>query len=459
MITGLLQERVRVRDLIDQHRLSGYQVLVLALCFGVVLLDGFDTAAIGYIAPALREDWQLKPSQLAPAFGAGLFGLMVGSLCFGPLADRAGRKPVLLGSVLLFGLATLATAAADSLTMLVALRFVTGLGLGGAMPVCIAMSAEFSPQRHRMLLVTLSWSGFTMGLALGGLVAAEVIPAFGWRGVLVAGGLAPLVLWPVLARWMPESVQFLAQRPDGAAALGRIVQRITGRAVEPGVVLVGEQVEEGAPRFPARHLFADGMAGRTLLLWAAFFASLFVFYLLTSWLPVLMKDNGYAISQAARVGAMVPLGGTIGAIALALLMDRLAPTRVLVASYLGGAFAIAAIGFAVRDAGLLMGAVFFAGLGIAGAQNGLNLLAAQMYPTEARATGIAWALGVGRAGSIVGSMSGGSLMAVAGGVQPLFVIVAIPALLASAALYALSRPTVVLRAASSANAPPPRAAM
>ena len=185
---------IPVRELIDDSRVSPFQVMVLVLCFAAALLDGFDTAAIGYIAPALREVWHLTPPQLAPAFGAGLFGLMLGSLCLGPIADRFGRKPVLLVSVLIFGVATLASAMADSLDALIVLRFVTGLGLGGAMPMCITLSSEYSPLRHRMLLVTLSWTGFTTGLALGGLVAAEILPHYGWRGVLVAGGVAPLLL-------------------------------------------------------------------------------------------------------------------------------------------------------------------------------------------------------------------------------------------------------------------------
>ncbi|WP_247307933.1 MFS transporter [Ralstonia pseudosolanacearum] len=428
---------VSVREVIDGSRLSAYQGLVLALCFAAAMLDGFDTAAIGYIAPALREAWHLTPPQLAPAFGAGLFGLMLGSLGLGPVADRFGRKPVLLMSVLVFGVATLACAASDSLNALVMLRFLTGLGLGGAMPICITLSAEYSPQRHRMLLVTLSWSGFTSGLALGGLIAAEILPVYGWRGVLVAGGVAPLVLLPVLALWMPESVQFLAQRPQRAEALRRIVARIAGHDHGNGVTFIGDRpAQEGAP-FPGRNLFSDDMAQRTVLLWVAFFCSLFVFYLLTSWLPVVMRDQGLTLAEAARVGAMVPLGGTIGAIALALLMDRAGSPRALIAAYFCGAIAVAAIGFAIGNVAALTAVVFVVGFGIAGAQNGINLLAAQMYPTEARATGVSWALGVGRGGSITGSLVGGTLMTTVGSVQSLFGIIALPALVAGLALFVL----------------------
>lgn len=433
-------QRVPVRDIIDHSRMSAYQVMVLLLCFTVVLLDGFDTAAVGYIAPALRQEWHLTPPMLAPAFGAGLFGLLIGSLCFGPVADRFGRKPLLLAAVLLFGVATLVTSSSDSLSMLVVMRFITGIGLGGAMPICITLSSEYSPQRLRTLMVTLSWSGFTTGLALGGLVAGEILPTYGWRGVLIAGGVAPLLLLPVIAAWMPESVQFLARRTERAAALKKILDRIAGNSEWESLALVsdGATVQRGTLASVGL-LFSQGKALRTLLLWLTFFSSLFVFYLLTSWLPTLMKDSGLSLSDSAHVGAMVPLGGTVGAIVLALLMDRAGAARVLIVSYFGAAFAVAAVGTVMHDVTWLMATVFLVGFGVAGAQNGINLLAAQMYPTEARVTGVSWALSAGRAGSIVGSMAGGLLMAAAGSPQMFFSTIALPLFLASAALLLLSR--------------------
>ena len=185
-------DTARISEIIDRARISPYQILILTLCFLIALLDGFDTAIIGYIAPALREEWGLQPSQLSPAFGAGLFGLLIGSLLFGPIADAIGRKRVLLVAVLVFGGCTLASAYTHSIESLTLLRFITGIGLGGAIPTCITLSSEYSPARRRMLMVTLSWSGFTAGLALGGLLAGQIIPAFGWRGVLLVGGIAPL---------------------------------------------------------------------------------------------------------------------------------------------------------------------------------------------------------------------------------------------------------------------------
>lgn len=422
--------------IIDNGKLSRFQIVVLIMCFLVVLVDGFDTAVIGYIAPALRKEWALAASQLSPAFGAGLFGLMCGSFLLGPVADTIGRKKVLLVSVLVFSLGSFASAESQSIGMLTALRFVTGIGLGGAMPTCITLSSEYSPARHRMLMVTLSFSGFTTGLALGGELASHVIPVFGWRGLLIVGGAMPLLLLPAIAWRLPESVRFMAAHTRHKAALAEVVEKMTGSKGWDDVTFVEPEQTLGA-RSPVRQLFVEGRAGRTLLLWGAFFCSLFVFYLLTSWLPSILKDAGYGIASAARIGAMVPLGGTFGAIVIALLMDRMNAYRILSVTYFGAAAAISVTGFLLHDIVWLYCVVFTVGFGVAGAQNGLNLLSASIYPTAARATGVSWAMANGRIGSIIGSMAGASLMAQVGQGQMLFASIAVPALMGSLAIFLL----------------------
>ncbi|NVZ99451.1 MFS transporter [Pseudomonas gingeri] len=427
-----------IGEIIDACAISRYQIIVLLLCFLVVLVDGFDTAVIGYIAPSLRQEWGLQPSQLSPAFGAGLFGLMCGAFLFGPIADKYGRKKVLLVSVLIFSLGTLASAWAHSIDSLTALRFLTGIGLGGAMPTCITLSAEYSPLRRRMIMVTLSYSGFTTGLALGGAVASQIIPAFGWRGVLLIGGLAPLLLLPLLAWYLPESVRYMAAHPRYAVALRKVVEKISGRRDWDEVTFIEDQ-RPAAERSPISQLFIEGRALRTVLLWGTFFCSLFVFYLLTSWLPSILKDAGYDIANSARIGAMVPLGGTLGAIFMALLMDKVSQYKVLGLAYLGAALVIALVGFVLGQATWLTVAVFFVGFGVAGAQNGLNLLSASIYPTTARATGVSWAMANGRVGSIIGSMLGAWLIAQLGQPTLFFIALAVPALLGSIAIFSLQR--------------------
>src|ERR1700694_3664923 len=201
---------VDVAEFIDAQPVGGFQIRLLLTCAAVLFLDGFDTTAIGYVAPVLAREWGLGKGALGPVFSAGLFGLMIGALIFGPLADRVGRKKIIIFSTLAFGVGTLATAFISDVNTLLAIRFLTGLGLGGAMPNAIAMTSEFSPHRRRATMVMVMFCGFSIGAALGGLLAAALIPQFGWRSVFIVGGVAPLLLVPILALWLPESVRFLA---------------------------------------------------------------------------------------------------------------------------------------------------------------------------------------------------------------------------------------------------------
>lgn len=424
-------------ELIDQSPLSRLQIRVLVLCFLVVLLDGFDTAAIGYIAPELLQSWHIERAQLAPVFGAGLFGMLLGSFCFGPLADRHGRKSVLLVCVLIFALGTLASALSPSVEVLAVLRFITGIGLGGVLPNCITLSSEYSPARRRMLLVTLSYSGFTLGLALGGAVAGVLLPLVGWQGLLLIGGLAPLLLWPVLWFALPESVCFMADSPRHQAALQRTVERISGREDWHGVRFIGDAAQRAGHSSVAA-LFSQGQMARTLLLWLTFFCCLFVFYLLTNWLPTVLRGSGYSTANAAQISAMIPLGGVLGGIAMALLMDRLGALRVLPLLCLTGAVALACTGSQLEHGARLLAIVFLAGFSLTGTLNNLSVLAATLYPTRSRATGVSWALAAGRAGSIIGSMLGGWIFSSAGDLPQFFIWIAVPVLIASLALMLMN---------------------
>lgn len=426
---------VRIADIIDDSPLSWLQVRVLLLCFLIMLLDGFDTAVIGYVAPELILEWGLERSELAPAFGAGLFGMLLGAVCCGPLADRFGRKRMLLAGILVFALGTLAAAFSTWLGQLVVLRFVTGIGLGGVLPNCITLSSEYSPRRRRVLLATLSYSGFILGLALGGSVAAWLMPALGWEGMLALGGLAPLVLVPVLMRWLPESLYFLVGHKRQRKALLRLVTAIGGRDSWRGAILVGDLPEQ--PRSPVSVLFQRERVLRTLMLWLTFFCGLFVFYLLTNWLPTVLRSSGYGASESAHIASMIPMGGVLGSIAMALVLDRVGPRWVLPLQAAFSALALGMIGAQLGSARELMLMVFIAGFGLSGLLANLSIVAATLYPVDARATGVSWALSAGRAGSIVGSMLGAWLFAQAGSLPGFFLWLAVPVLVASLALAVL----------------------
>lgn len=432
---------VDVQDFISSQKVAPFQLLILLLCFIVTALDGLDTAALGFIAPALRDEWGLTPAQLNPVLGAALLGLTFGAFIAGPLADRFGRKTVLLVSVLFFGGWSLAAAFVDSVEGLTLMRFLTGLGLGGAMPNAITLTSEYCPKRRLSLMVTGMFCGFTLGSALGGVVASQMVPAFGWRSVLLLGGVLPLLCLPLLLWLLPESARFLVQRKADPERVARILRRI---APLPsgwnGRFHIAEEAGAGqASGSPIRLILGGVLRRGTLLLWMAFFMNLLIIYLMTSWLPMLIKDTGLSLSQAALIGAMFQIGGTIGAVCLGGAMDRLGAYRVLVTAYVCGAGFLFAIGQFYSDYTLLILCVAGMGFCISGSQVGANALAAGYYPTASRATGVSWAHGVGRTGAILGTLSGGGLLSLGLGFDDIFTLLMLPALLAATAIFLMGR--------------------
>ena len=428
---------VDVAEFIDQQPVGRFQLKLLSLCAAVLFLDGFDTQAIGYVAPALAKEWGLTRAALGPVFSAGLFGLMIGALLFGPLADRVGRKKIIIFSTLAFGLGALVTAFVHDVNALLAIRFLTGLGLGGAMPNAVAMTSEFNPRRRRATMVMIMFCGFSVGAALGGLLAAALIPQFGWRSVFVVGGVAPLLLAPILALSLPESVRFLA-------LTGRANDRVSGLLgrIRPKVAFArGTQFvmhEPHLPGIPVLHLFRQGRTLVTLLLWVVFFMSLLDIYFLANWLPTVLNDLGSAVSASAAIGSMLQVGGVVGTFALGSIIDRFS-FRALALVYFIAVFAVGAIGQFGHSIILVTVAIFAAGFCIIGGQIAANALAAAFYPTSVRATGVGWALGIGRIGSIVGPLVGGMLMTMKWSTASLFMAAAAAALCAALAAFWLSR--------------------
>lgn len=428
---------VDVAAFIDAQPVGAFQIKLLLICATVLFLDGFDTTAIGYVAPALAKQWNIGKAALGPVFSAGLFGLMIGALLFGPLADRIGRKKIIIFSTLAFGIGTLVTSLVNDVNSLLAIRFLTGLGLGGAMPNTIALTSEFSPHRRRATMVMVMFVGFSIGAALGGLLAAALIPQFGWRSVFVVGGAAPLFLVPMLAWRLPESVRFLALTGRADARVAKLLTFVNAKAVFAADTqfVVDEPALKG---IPVQHLFRGGRTLATLLLWVVFFMSLLDIYFLSNWLPTVLNDLGASISQAAAIGSMLQVGGVVGTFALGSIIDRFS-FRALALVYFVAAFAVGAIGQLGHSAVLVTIAIFVAGFCIVGGQIAANALAAGFYPTSVRATGVGWALGVGRVGSIVGPLVGGILLSLQWSAGEVFVAAAMAALCAALAAFSLGR--------------------
>jgi AAHS family 4-hydroxybenzoate transporter-like MFS transporter len=428
---------VDVAAFIDAQPVGAFQVKLLLTCAAVLFLDGFDTTAIGYVAPALAKEWNLARGALGPVFSAGLFGLMIGALLLGPLADRIGRKKIIILSTLAFGVGTLITAFVNDVNTLFAVRLLTGLGLGGAMPNTVALTSEFSPHRRRATMVMVMFVGFSIGAALGGLLAAALIPQFGWRSVFVVGGAAPLVLAPILTLRLPESVRFLALAGDAHQRVAQLLVLVDPKAAfaQGTRFAVNEPALAG---LPVRHLFQGGRTAATLLLWIVFFMSLLDIYFLSNWLPTVLNDLGASISEAAAIGSMLQIGGVVGTFALGSIIDRFS-FRALALVYFIAVFAVGAIGQLGHSAVFVTIAIFVAGFCIVGGQIAANALAAGFYPTSVRATGVGWALGIGRIGSIVGPLVGGVLLSLKWSAGEVFVAAAGAALCAALAAVFLSR--------------------
>jgi len=427
------QNSIDVQSFIDETPLSSLQKRIMWLCFLIVAIDGFDTAAVGFIAPALKMQWGLQATDLAPLFGAGLFGLMAGALIFGPLSDKLGRKPILIGSVIMFGVASVFAALSSDLQSLIVWRFLTGLGLGGALPNAITLTSEYAPTSRRSNLVTLMFCGFTVGSALGGIISAQLLPHIGWHGILLIGGVLPLVTVPFLYFLLPESIRFLVLKKKSIQKIEKIIHDIAPHlTTTPTLIPTVNEVE----RSSLKDLFARGLALGTFLIWFTFFMSLLIIYMISSWMPTLLTNEGFNLTNASWLTSIFQIGGTIGAIVLGLLMDKMDPTKILSVAYVFGGVFLICLGFGIEQANtiLLMFAMFGVGAGISGSQVGANAFASGFYPTHCRATGVSWANAVGRSGSIVGSVMGGWLMSLNLSSFEILSILALPAFCAAVSL-------------------------
>ncbi|MFQ1013172.1 MFS transporter [Gilliamella apicola] len=396
-----------IRAFIDNNKISVFQLKVIVICFLIILMDGFDISIVAYLAPVLKQKMALNSESLSYLFVSGVLGLMLGSMILGPLADQIGRKRVLIFSTFVYGVGSILCGASSDFSLLVLFRFITGIGLGGAMPICISLCSEYSPLRYRMLLCTLSWSGFTVGIAIGSVIANWLLQYLSWHWLFYFGGILPLMSIPLIIFSLPESLECLYKRNSShaVASLKRIIYAINNKANWSNLTNVLHP-NKSNERQTVIALFTCGFTAVTILLWLSFFFSLFVFYLLTYWLPIIFEGI-YDYNKINYITSMLPLGGTLGAFLLALLIDyRKEAFVILAATYFMAMVFLLIIDNFIYEYYELLFIVFMIGFTLAGAQNGLNLISATLYPAHARATGVSWAMASGRFGSIIGSYAG-----------------------------------------------------
>ena len=426
---------VQLTDLIEAQPFGKFHSKVIALCFLIIFLDGFDTTLIGFIAPALVQDWHIDRHALGPVVSAALLGIALGSFAAGPIADRYGRKVVLVGGVLWFAVMTLASPFAPDLHWLTAFRLLTGLGLGATIPNACTLASEYAPHKHRAAAVTTVLCGFTIGSAAGGFVSSWVIRYWGWEGVLFTCGGAGLLLVPLLMWQMPESLQFMIKKGGAAKRIQAVLRKLA-----PGVErseLLADVIESDAStqaKNPITAILSAQQRRATFALWCAFFMASFAVYILIGWLPMLVADAGFTVGDAAMTAGVFQTGGAIGVILLGRAMDRWNPHLVLAGAYLGSAALIFLLGGAGSHLTLLMAYAGMAGFCIAGANSGIFALAAISYPTAMRATGISWMSGVGRFGAILSGFVGAQLLGSGWTLLQVTGMLTVPVLIAAAAV-------------------------
>ena len=428
-----------VNDIIDERPLSRFQLMTILLCSLVLLLDGFDTQAMGFLVPPISDELGIPLSAFGTVLSAGLFGLMIGAMSAGPIADRWGRKWAIIVSALVFGFFSLLTAGADSIRELVTLRFLTGLGLGGAMPNVVALASEYAPKRLQPILVTAIFAGMGGGAVLASLVGGALIPIWGWRSVFYVGGILPIGLAVVLIKALPESVRFLTVRGADPVRVSAIVRRIAPELSDVPLAPTarpGAGMASSSERFAVAQLFSDGRTTGTLLLWVPFFMNLLILYFILSWLPSLLRQAGMPVSAGITAVMVFSIGGILGAFVQGPLMKAIGVFTTMVAEFVISLLLVVAASLIFENFPLMMTVTFILGISVQGAQAGLNVLSAMYYPTVIRSTGVGWALGIGRIGSIVGPMIGGVMLSLEWTPQQIFMAGAVPAICAAVAVLA-----------------------
>jgi MFS transporter, AAHS family, 4-hydroxybenzoate transporter len=402
---------INVGSLLDSGRWGAYQKLLTLLAALAIIFDGFDLQILGFAMPSIMREWHLARAAFAPVAALGLVGMGLGSPFAGYCGDRLGRRITIIGCVLLFGAATIATAFCHTLTELGALRTIAGLGVGGALPNAGALTAEFAPLRRRAMAVMLTLLCVPLGGMTAGLVAAYVLPSLGWRALYTIGGAAPMLIAFLLLVALPESPRYMARIPERRDELIRLLVRM-GYAVSANAVF--ESPQETKETGHIRALFESAMLRDTMGLWLAFFANLTGVYLVFSWLPSMLTSKGLDIASASTGLSVYNFGAVLGILICTAAVTAFGSRRPLLWIAACGAATALALEFAqITPAGGHL--QLFSGVGLEGffanaVQTTLYALAAYVYPTRIRATGIACAAAVGRVGGMLGSLGGAAVI-------------------------------------------------
>jgi len=406
---------VDIGRVLDDGPFTTFQKIIVLLAALSIIVDGFDSQLIGFAIPVLIKEWGIARNAFAPVVAAGLIGMGIGSACAGLFADRFGRRWAVIGSVLVFGVATCAISVAPNLVVIAALRFIAGLGIGGALPTSTTLTAEYTPARVRTIAVTVTILCVPLGGMVAGLFASVILPSYGWRALFLTGGVLPLMLAVLLLFALPESPRFLSRRPHRWAELAALLGRMS-RPVAKDASFTDTRERDSEKHVGFTALFKDGRALDTVAIWCAFFMCLLAVYAAFSWLPTMLANEGLSMQFAGYGLTAYNLGGAIGALACAVTIARFGSRWPLIICC-SGAAASAWLLLTVdvsRHVSVLMFGLFTHGLFVNAVQSTMYALCAYVYPTGVRATGTASALAFGRIGAIVSAFAGAAVITAGG---------------------------------------------
>lgn len=394
----------------EEQDMRAFQWVVISLCFLINMLDGFDVLVMAFTAASLSSEWGLSGIQLGYLLSAGLIGMALGSLFIAPWADRFGRRPLILLCISIAGLGMLASSQASSVTILGALRFLTGLGIGGVLASSYVIAGEYANQKWRSLAISLQSTAYALGATIGGLIAAQIIPHMGWCAVFLYGGVVTLMVLPVMYFLLPESIAFLvARQPHNALnRLNRLLSRVGINQIS--AMPQTELSAQSSLRQTLAGLFSKDLLRSTLLVWAGFFLVMFGFYFVMSWTPKLLVTAGLSNQQGITGGVLLNVGGIVGTSLIGLLAARYRLPQVLM-SYLclNAAFLAIFVHF-TSNLSLAFVLVLIIGILVNGCVAGLYALTPSMYAPEQRVTALGWAIGMGRMGAILSPLVAGKLI-------------------------------------------------
>lgn len=436
---------VSVTEILDGSKITPFQKGLYALCFLVVFLDGFDLALIGVTLPRIGKFLHAAPGALGMAIGIGLAGPLLGALVLGMLADRFGRKKMLIISSLIFGIFTLMTMTITSIPTLALYRFLTGVGLGGAIPNALAYGCEFAPTHKRASFTTLMYAGMPVGSIPVGFLAAWLLPTHDWRFMYWLGGIPALVVAALVLLFLPESLSFLVRQGTDKARIRKIISKISP-ALGADKNTEFYSTEAKLPGVPVKHLFMEGRAFTTVSIWILFFLSFYLLWIMLAWAPGLLAKTGATVQQASYAYAMIGIGSFLATITVGRLVDRFDGFRVVAIMFVIAFVSLGTFGILAKSPFIIVAfSAFVVGLFINGANSGCMAICTLSYPVSVRGSGLGWAYAVGKCGSMLAPMMVGMTLGMNWSVARICVVNGSAGLICAIVLMILRRHTVARR--------------